>query len=33
MMADMIPEVFTANTTAVTSVKTRALPRIWTGGG
>jgi cytochrome c556 len=31
MMADMIPDVFAANTTAVTTIKTRALPAIWTG--
>lgn len=30
VLADMIPELFTANTTAVTTVKTRALPAIWT---
>lgn len=30
MMADMIPELFTANTTAATTTKTRALPAIWT---
>lgn len=30
MLADMIPEVFMANTAAGT-VKTRALPAIWTG--
>lgn len=30
MLADMIPELFTANTTAVTTVKTRALPVVWT---
>jgi cytochrome c556 len=29
-LADMIPELFTANTTAVTTVKTRALPAVWT---
>ncbi|MEO8314794.1 MAG: cytochrome c, partial [Pseudomonadota bacterium] len=31
MLADMIPELFTTNTTAVTTVKTRALPGIWAG--
>jgi cytochrome c556 len=30
-LADMIPELFTANPTAPASVKTRALPVIWTG--
>jgi cytochrome c556 len=30
MLADMLPDLFTANTTAVTTVKTRALPGIWT---
>jgi cytochrome c556 len=30
MLAEMIPDLFTANTTAVTSVKTRALPAVWT---
>jgi len=30
-LADMIPDLFTANTTAVTTIKTRALPGIWTG--
>lgn len=31
MLADMIPDLFTANTTAATTTKTRALPAIWTG--
>ncbi len=31
MLADMIPELFTANPTAPASVRTRALPAIWTG--
>jgi cytochrome c556 len=31
MLADMIPDLFTANTTAATTTKTRALPGIWTG--
>lgn len=31
MLADMIPEFFTANPTAPASVRTRALPAIWTG--
>ena len=31
MLAGMIPEFFTANPTAPASVKTRALPGIWTG--
>jgi cytochrome c556 len=30
MLADMIPEMFATNTTAVTTVKTRALPAVWT---
>jgi cytochrome c556 len=30
-LADMIPEMFAANPTAPASVKTRALPAIWTG--
>lgn len=30
-LADMIPELFTANPTAPATVKTRALPAIWTG--
>jgi cytochrome c556 len=30
-LADMIPELFTANPTAPAGVKTRALPVIWTG--
>jgi cytochrome c556 len=30
-LADMIPELFTANPTAPANVKTRALPAIWTG--
>jgi len=30
MLADMIPEFFTANPTAPESVRTRALPGIWT---
>ena len=30
MLADMIPDLFTANTTAATTTKTRALPAIWT---
>jgi cytochrome c556 len=30
-LADMIPEMFTANPTAPATVKTRALPAIWTG--
>lgn len=31
MLADMIPEFFTANPTAPAAVRTRALPVIWTG--
>jgi cytochrome c556 len=31
MLADMIPELFTANPTAPASMRTRALPVIWTG--
>lgn len=30
-LADMIPEFYTANPTAPASVRTRALPAIWTG--